>query len=116
TGAANSCPSGWLTYNKSCYKIFLKAKTWNDAERFCRAQKTGCHLASIHDAEEFNRLAWYGYWYLIFRNIWIGLKDPKKKRVWEWSNGSRMNYQDWAEEKTNKAWRDDECVELQSWL
>ncbi|XP_007445367.1 C-type lectin lectoxin-Thr1-like, partial [Python bivittatus] len=76
--APNFCPSGWLTYNNYCYKIFLKAKNWTQAETFCRAQKTGCHLASIHALEESRQLAKYVSGFLSYRNVWIGLKDPKK--------------------------------------
>ncbi|XP_007445351.1 C-type lectin lectoxin-Thr1-like, partial [Python bivittatus] len=77
TGAPNSCPSGWLTYKKSCYQIFLKAKNWTEAEKFCRAQKTGCHLASIHALVDSLHLATYISGFLSDRNVWIGLKDPK---------------------------------------
>ncbi|KAM6436424.1 C-type lectin 1-like [Liasis olivaceus] len=78
TGAPKSCSSSWFTYKKSCYKIFLKAKTWHYAEKFCRAQKRGCHLASIHDAAESDSLAKYLSPRLSMINIWIGLRASKK--------------------------------------
>ncbi|XP_007445324.1 C-type lectin-like, partial [Python bivittatus] len=115
TGAPNSCPYGWVTYKKSCYKIFLKAKTWTEAEMFCVDQKTGCHLASIHGVAESFQLAKYISRYLSFTNVWIGLKDPKQQRVWRWSDGSSTGYTSWTRGGPNSLWHNDDCAELQSW-
>nr|AGI97152.1 lectin-Mor-1 [Morelia spilota] len=114
TGAPNSCPYGWLTYNNSCYKIFRKFKTWNNAEMFCVDQEMGCHLASIHDAAESLQLANYVSQFLTFINVWIGLRDPKRERVWQWSDGSRTNYTPWEQGEPNNLWYNEYCVELWS--
>ncbi|KAL7979782.1 hypothetical protein Chor_008120, partial [Crotalus horridus] len=79
TGADSHCPNDWLSKYNHCYKIFDDQKNWNDAEMFCRKQKPGCHLASIHSSEESADVAEYISDYIkTGKSVWIGLKDPKK--------------------------------------
>ncbi|XP_039174569.1 C-type lectin lectoxin-Thr1-like [Crotalus tigris] len=99
--------------NGLCYKIFDDQKNWNDAEMFCRKYKPGCHLASLHSIDDSDDVAEYVSDYLRSgSNVWIGLNDPKKQRVWQWADRSRTSYLTWKPGEPNNAGNDEYCVEL----
>ncbi|XP_039189350.1 C-type lectin mannose-binding isoform-like [Crotalus tigris] len=115
TGADSRCPNDWLSKYNHCYKIFDDQKNWNDAEMFCRKQKPGCHLASIHSSEESADVAKYISDYIkTGKSVWIGLKDPKKKDRWEWTDRSRTNYLAWAPGEPSYTGDYDFCVNLKN--
>uniref|UniRef100_A0A098LY96 C-type lectin n=1 Tax=Opheodrys aestivus TaxID=186591 RepID=A0A098LY96_9SAUR len=108
------CPFGWSFYNEHCYKVFKKLKNWNSAENFCRHQEEGGHLASIHSLAEATYVANLVSRNVFLINVWIGLSDPRKRRTWAWSDGSRFRFQSWKRgEPNNFFWRES-CVELWS--
>uniref|UniRef100_A0A194AR98 C-type lectin 6a n=1 Tax=Micrurus tener TaxID=1114301 RepID=A0A194AR98_9SAUR len=108
-----TCPIDWLSRNGLCYKLFDDTKAWPDAEMFCRKHKPGCHLASIHSTAESADLAEYIYDYLKSeKNVWIGLNDPRKERIWEWTDRSSTNYTSWNEGEPNNSWNKEYCVHL----
>uniref|UniRef100_M9T1P0 Lectin-Cyl-1 n=1 Tax=Cylindrophis ruffus TaxID=186578 RepID=M9T1P0_CYLRU len=117
TGAQNKCPNNyWFFYNNYCYKYFSLLLNWNDAEIYCNDQVMGGHLASIHDEAESFQLFQYLFQYpLIFGNVWIGLRDPHKRRNWEWSDGSSFNYTSWNQGEPNNLLYREYCVELWAW-
>ncbi|XP_070802951.1 C-type lectin mannose-binding isoform-like [Pituophis catenifer annectens] len=107
------CPDDWLPMSGFCYKVNDQLKTWKDAEMFCRKFNPGCHLASIHSKEEAADLADYISDYMKSDgNVWIGLNDPQKKRVWEWSDRSSTNYFSWNSGEPNNQHNKEYCVEL----
>ncbi|XP_015681994.1 C-type lectin lectoxin-Thr1-like [Protobothrops mucrosquamatus] len=107
------CPHDWLPMNRLCYKVFDDQKNWNDAEMFCRKQKPGCHLASLHSIEDSADVAEYVSDYLKSgSNVWIGLNDPKKQRIWQWTDRSRTSYVTWNPGEPNNLRNNEYCVEL----
>ncbi|XP_070611103.1 C-type lectin lectoxin-Thr1-like [Erythrolamprus reginae] len=78
---ARQCLSDQLSMQRFCYKVFDSRKNWNDAEIFCMNYRPGCHLASIHSAEESTALPQYVSGNLRSRrNVWIGLHlEPAEK-------------------------------------
>lgn len=44
-----SCPYGWTSGEKFCYKVYGERVAWSDAERACQRRKG--HLASITDSK-----------------------------------------------------------------
>nr|D2YVJ6.1 RecName: Full=C-type lectin galactose-binding isoform; Short=CTL; AltName: Full=Venom C-type lectin galactose binding isoform; Flags: Precursor [Pseudechis porphyriacus]ABP94088.1 venom C-type lectin galactose binding isoform [Pseudechis porphyriacus] len=111
---ANSCccPQDWLPRNGFCYKVFNHLKNWNDAEMYCRKFKPGCHLASLHsnaDAVEFSE---YITDYLTGQgHVWIGLRDTKKKYIWEWTDRSRTDFLPWRKDQPDHFNNEEFCVE-----
>ncbi|KAL7979780.1 hypothetical protein Chor_008118, partial [Crotalus horridus] len=114
TGAKGCCcPNDWLSRNGFCYKVHDQLKTWKDAEMFCRKHKPGCHLASIHSMAESADLAEYISDYLTKKNnVWIGLNDAQKKRIWEWTDRSCTDYLSWKPGEPNNKLENEFCVEL----
>ncbi|XP_060544677.1 C-type lectin lectoxin-Thr1-like [Pantherophis guttatus] len=109
------CPHDWLSRNGFCYKIHDQLKTWKDAEMFCRKHKPGCHLASIHNMAESADLAEYISDYLTKKgNVWIGLNDAQKKRVWEWTDRTCIDYLSWKPGEPNNELEKEFCVELRA--
>ncbi|XP_032077956.1 C-type lectin BfL-2-like isoform X2 [Thamnophis elegans] len=109
------CPLDWLPGNELCYKVFGERKTWTDAEMFCRKLKPGCHLASIHSKAESADLAEYITHYITRSGqVWIGLNDPKKRRIWEWSDRSSVDYFSWDSGDPDNKWNNELCVHMWS--
>nr|UMW88256.1 C-type lectin [Vipera transcaucasiana] len=107
------CPTDWLSREEFCYKVFDDQKNWNDAEMFCRKHKPGCHLASLHSSDDSTDVAEYISDYLKSgSNVWIGLNDPKKQRIWQWTDRSRTSYLTWNPGEPNNSGNNEYCVEL----
>ncbi|XP_019617070.1 PREDICTED: fibropellin-1-like [Branchiostoma belcheri] len=103
------CPAGWRKYNNHCYKLMTDRTSWSKAKLRCA--KHGAILASIKDAKE-NRF--------ITRRIlnaradtyvWMGLY--KQSGCWKWTDGSPINYRNWARgEPNNYLLANEECGHL----
>ncbi|XP_058047298.1 C-type lectin mannose-binding isoform-like [Ahaetulla prasina] len=107
------CPRDWLPMNGLCYKVFEEQKNWTSAEMFCRKHKPGCHLASIHSMAQSADLAEYISDYLTRKtHVWIGLNDPRKQRIWEWSDRSCVDYLSWNQGEPNNKDNKEYCVHL----
>ncbi|XP_045549615.1 ladderlectin-like [Salmo salar] len=111
----NPCPRGWFQFNSRCFMFVKTAMTWPKAERHCQllgeklepvrntVKYLGANLASVHSYEEFRFLQAV---VLIntgsFPLTWIGGYDAvqakvEKDRLWFWSDGSKFDYESWAE-------------------
>ncbi|XP_037101575.1 snaclec dabocetin subunit alpha-like [Syngnathus acus] len=77
----STCDTGNLLYGDHCYFYSKLYKDWEDAEKFCVAQKG--HLASVHSWQEaqfvfdHSQSVWFS---------WLGLK--KKSNDYEYSDGT----------------------------
>uniref|UniRef100_A0A194AP78 C-type lectin 9a n=1 Tax=Agkistrodon contortrix contortrix TaxID=8713 RepID=A0A194AP78_AGKCO len=111
----NNCPHDWLPMNGLCYKIFDERKAWEDAERFCRKYKPGCHLASFHQYGESLEIAEYiSDYHKGQAEVWIGLWDKKKDFSWEWTDRSCTDYLTWDKNQPDHYQNKEFCVELVS--
>uniref|UniRef100_J3SBN5 C-type lectin 19 n=1 Tax=Crotalus adamanteus TaxID=8729 RepID=J3SBN5_CROAD len=126
TGADFDCPSGWSAYDRYCYKVMKRLKTWDDAERFCTEQEKGAHLVSIESAGEADFVA-----QLVAENImknkyyvWIGLRiqGEEKQCNTKWSDGSSVSYENLVKPYSKKCfglkketgfrtWRNVQCAQ-----
>ncbi|XP_032092217.1 C-type lectin BfL-2-like [Thamnophis elegans] len=111
---AETCSTGWLKKQRTCYGYFNEELSWHEAETKCQSYNKGCHLASLLNNQESKLVAQY------IKNkqnsgssVWIGLSDENEKRQWQWADGSTFSYDKWnAGEPNNKY--EEYCVELTS--
>ncbi|KAK5871289.1 hypothetical protein PBY51_004178 [Eleginops maclovinus] len=81
-----ACKEGWVSYERSCYKLSINSLTWSKAEDQCRAQ--GGHLVVLNNAEELDyisRIVEIKY------NYWIGLVERGNEGHWSWVDGTDIN-------------------------
>ncbi|ETE62832.1 hypothetical protein L345_11405, partial [Ophiophagus hannah] len=111
SGAKGCCPHEWFSSGAFCYKVFEEAKTWEEAEKYCKKYQRGCHLASLDLKEESEDMAVHiSQKFKV--NIWIGLSRPSHKENWKWSDGSKVSYTSWKPGKPNNKQMNENCVEL----
>ncbi|XP_056001056.1 CD209 antigen-like protein E isoform X2 [Ostrea edulis] len=90
------CPQNWVSYSKSCYKLFLSKESWNDAQVRCSSY--GAVLADITTAEEnafiVNKILRSAS--SISHGVWAGATDVRKEGEWTWwSTNTTMSFINW---------------------
>ena len=106
------CPDNWQELNQNCYQYIDSAKTWADAESFCKSHTWDGfqgHLASVHSEEENIFVA-----SLAKEKIWLGHHDLPKEEQWTWTDGTAFTYNNWNIGEPNNAGNDEDCTELYS--
>uniref|UniRef100_R4FI85 LP-Bra-8 n=1 Tax=Brachyurophis roperi TaxID=1295043 RepID=R4FI85_9SAUR len=112
-GADHHCPSDWISLGRYCYKFIKERKTWEDAEESCMQLQNSSHLASIHSTvESFYTHRVISSRGVFFNDVWIGLNDPGKNRIWEWTDGSDFDYTSWRVREPGNADSGEYCVKL----
>ncbi|XP_072041266.1 echinoidin-like [Amphiura filiformis] len=126
-GNSGNCRPLWTQFQNHCYRFIGEAKTWEDAEFFCRqfatTQQCG-HLVSIHNEEE-NNFA-YELWHSSVisgvdlipgledkvnraTSLWIGLNDRETEGSMSWSDKTDTDFNAWRKgEPSNSDWDDTE--------
>ena len=93
---AQGCPECMYSsgpYGENEYALCFNPRTWEDARNFCMDE--GGDLISIHD--ELTR----DYIFVIFSeelgimHFWIGLNDLDNDGVYEWSDGTPVDFESW---------------------
>eukprot|EP01012_Entosiphon_sulcatum_P010678 TRINITY_DN16302_c0_g1_i1.p2 TRINITY_DN16302_c0_g1~~TRINITY_DN16302_c0_g1_i1.p2 ORF type:complete len:156 (-),score=10.91 TRINITY_DN16302_c0_g1_i1:43-510(-) len=84
-------------FQRSCYKVFHSKTSWTQAETRC--QHFGAHLASLHSAEESRFVG--SLVGCCSGNYWIGLSRPNPSETWKWSDGSQLDFINWAPGEPN---------------
>ncbi|KAJ8032408.1 Alpha-N-acetylgalactosamine-specific lectin [Holothuria leucospilota] len=117
--AAAHCPPYWTAYMDSCFQIFNRPSTWEEAEQYCMGFST-CegnqvgHLASIGDVGTNGFITKYKR--LIEAQgpvrVWIGLNDQTFEGNFEWSNGANVTFTHWERGQPNNAQGQENCVTL----
>ncbi|WKY03844.1 hypothetical protein Q1695_005082 [Nippostrongylus brasiliensis] len=113
------CESEWTYFSESdsCYKTFLGAN-FNDAENMCRS--FGSHLASIHSNLENKFIATFtstGTSYMDATGFaWIGLHQANYPvdDTWSWTDGTVVNYLNWAPQQPDNTDGIEQCVQIYS--
>ncbi|KAK3790631.1 hypothetical protein RRG08_043914 [Elysia crispata] len=78
-----SCPPGWYTSktSRSCIKLFLSKKSWDDARKACQAQ--GADLLINYNKEK-EKLIYEERDTLVGDAFWIGLNDRNREGDFTW--------------------------------
>ena len=106
----SECLAGWTQHTNKCYKFFSAKKQWTDARNECLVQvelqasgswKSGyigkVDLASVPDMATNNFLASLES----TEEAWIGATDAENEGHWQWSDGTRMSFTNWADGEPN---------------
>ena len=100
--------AGWKRRFSCIYQVFKERKTWHQAEKSCAS--FGGHLTSIHSREEeqfiINHVVKQTSGYL-----WIGGSDEAVEGAWKWTDGSPVDFFNWATSEPNGAYGEN-CLEL----
>ncbi|XP_048579859.1 uncharacterized protein LOC5521691 isoform X2 [Nematostella vectensis] len=109
--AVGKCDSGWINYDKSCYKfVFDQRQNWANAESVCsqglNSTNSG-HLVVINNLYE---QAFLTTMLASNRgNVWIGLNDLHTEGTFGWVDYSSVAYTNWIAGKPGWSyWAD--CV------
>uniref|UniRef100_A0A3B4AAU0 C-type lectin domain-containing protein n=1 Tax=Periophthalmus magnuspinnatus TaxID=409849 RepID=A0A3B4AAU0_9GOBI len=94
------CPTDWLLFGGSCYRVFRETRSWGAAQSFCESQ--AAHLAIILTAEEqVTTFLWNllprGHW----NSFWFGITDSHTEDVWKWVDGTLLVGGFWEEGEPN---------------
>jgi len=82
-------------FEGTCYYQGTEKMTYDDAVVYCR--ETGGVLTSIHSSGEDQFLR------NTFVNGWIGFSDAKVEGVWEWEDGSSVDFLNWESGKPDNS-------------
>ncbi|XP_033103295.1 C-type Lectin CRL-like [Anneissia japonica] len=107
------CPTYWVPYGGSCYRVFSYLKTWHAAESFCStSSESRGHLVTISSFVENRFVA------TLWRTshgvssgtdtYWIGLK--RWGHSWRWSDRSTYRYRNWFTGEPNNHGGHEDCV------
>ncbi|KAJ8007590.1 hypothetical protein DPEC_G00095610 [Dallia pectoralis] len=89
TSQANQCPSGWESYNGSCYKLYEDKLTWEQSQYACIHE--GGHLVIIESLQEQEFIRKKVGNTDITNGYWIGMTDMKTEGVWVWMDNTNLN-------------------------
>ncbi|XP_040290431.1 macrophage mannose receptor 1-like [Bufo bufo] len=135
TTAEPKCPNDWKSSSRACYKHYQREasekRSWFEARNFCKA--IGGDLLSITDKDEEQAV-----WTMmindgIYRQVfWVGLQNTNLDEGFTWSDGSPLNYENWAYGEPNNhqgmelcgevntdhrlSWNDRHCDTPQNWI
>ncbi|KAJ8034607.1 Echinoidin [Holothuria leucospilota] len=104
-----TCPALWENFDGSCYRLFRRSLTFNDAEQACQSHKvvvcggdelTKGHLASVHSPREQGFLedlvtgSLTGT-FTCDTKVYIGRQVGDSIEDQTWTDGSPNDYSDW---------------------
>ncbi|XP_018430610.1 PREDICTED: asialoglycoprotein receptor 1-like [Nanorana parkeri] len=78
-----TCPSGWSTFQSSCYFAPFAGKSWSASKKFCEDKDS--HLVVINTEEEQD----FVFSIMKGKYTWIGLTDVSGD--WKWVDGTDYN-------------------------
>ncbi|XP_034741183.1 galactose-specific lectin nattectin-like isoform X2 [Etheostoma cragini] len=103
------CPPGWTQCGSRCFLFNTGPKNWIDGELFCIS--VGGNLASIHSEVEHSFLRNYIKQVTgSDKSAWIGGHDAVKEGTLLWTDGSKFDFQSFAEGEPNNRGGAENCV------
>ncbi|KAF0296473.1 Low affinity immunoglobulin epsilon Fc receptor [Amphibalanus amphitrite] len=99
------CPSDWVQFNSSCYYLSTYTSTWRNGQTTC--ETLGGHLMSIASPSEQDVVTTY----LHAADAWIGLNDLMDDGHFQWTDGTPVQYVNWADGQPNDLF-DQDCVSV----
>ncbi|XP_078697212.1 uncharacterized protein LOC144925163 isoform X2 [Branchiostoma floridae x Branchiostoma belcheri] len=100
---AKQCKSGWSEFENHCYRLYPDKVTWSKANWQCKQHNA--NLASIKNRAENDFItdliknAPYGTF--VRKLVWFGMTQGGR---WQWTDGSRVIYTNWAPGKPDQTW------------
>uniref|UniRef100_A0A674PA83 Mannose receptor, C type 1b n=1 Tax=Takifugu rubripes TaxID=31033 RepID=A0A674PA83_TAKRU len=106
------CAEGWtpLPSKHYCAKPHANKTTWFEARDYCIA--IGGELLSIHSTTELKTLFSSSKSEFLYKTFWIGFNAPDPGTGYVWSDGSPVNFQNWAENEPNNRNNMESCAEM----
>ena len=84
--------------------MFRKSKSW--APDLCLPEG---NLACINDIEENNFIHSIAKW----SSVWLGGFDSGSEGYWEWTDGSQVNFTNWATGRPHPLYTELDCLTIQ---
>ncbi|PFX30431.1 Macrophage mannose receptor 1 [Stylophora pistillata] len=108
------CQDGWhLSPDGSrCIGVIFDRKTWQDARWTCKTY--GGDLASFHSSIEnvlVTSLLVSSWDIEEVGGLWTGLTDADQKGVYNWSDGSKVDYTSWLNTQPDERTLEGSCVQ-----
>uniref|UniRef100_A0A3Q2WPY2 Mannose receptor, C type 1b n=1 Tax=Haplochromis burtoni TaxID=8153 RepID=A0A3Q2WPY2_HAPBU len=102
------CTAPWIPYNGHCFYLYRnETKKWSDAQKACR--KEGGDLVTIRNVEDQSFIiSQLGY--ASTDELWIGLNDRKRERLFVWSDHSPVSYTSWDSREPTVTSEQEDCV------
>ena len=97
-----------------CYNWSMDEETWQDAENKCKEEMKGGHLAAVTNKTiyeflmekvDWRKKTWF----------WIGGYNYEEDEEWRWSDGSRWEFENWADDphqQPNNHEGNQHCVQI----
>ncbi|XP_073479581.1 asialoglycoprotein receptor 1-like isoform X2 [Aquarana catesbeiana] len=104
-----TCPSGWSTFQSSCYFFPFVEKAWSESKKFCKDKNA--HLLVINTEAEQN----FVFGISKGKYTWIGLTDVSGD--WKWVDGTDYNStpKNWAPDQPDQYYDDgffEDCARM----
>ncbi|XP_028601952.1 C-type lectin-like [Podarcis muralis] len=92
-----TCPENWLKREGNCYGYFEEPVTFAQAREKCQKEHRA-DLVSFHSREEVCAIAEFVSGFEDDKDVWIGLHDPEKDNVWDWTDSTSFNLYAWLDD------------------
>lgn len=107
------CPQDWYESKYSCFQVNAKPQSqqlnWDEAREDCQTQ--GADLASFHSHDDLNAV-WRNSMVGNDANFFIGLHFSDQEMMLKWSDGSAVNFVQWADGQSDALLGLMNCVEI----
>ncbi|XP_043219921.1 lectin BRA-3-like [Amphibalanus amphitrite] len=103
--ASAGCPTNveWQEFDGFCYWRSTYATSWQQAVIACPTVGVGSQLASIHSLLE-NAFIMQTY---DFAETWIGFNDIAQEGQFQWSDGTQVDFFNWARQQPDNQFGQD---------
>jgi len=105
TSAVKTCPEDAVRFDQEwCFWAHDEySYSWSEAVEVCRSK--GLQLTSIHSQAENDFIT-----AMVVTHPWIGLSDEAQDETYKWSDGTPLDYTNWATGQPDR--EDSDCVPL----
>ena len=101
-----ACPSGWKSFQGSCYALSNNDLNWWTAKENCI--NNSAQLVKIESSGETNFIKTQFLSGTV--DYWIGLTDVETEGIWKWSDGSIVSgYTYWGDSQPNNINGNQDC-------
>ena len=76
-GETGLAEKGFVSFRDSCYRLSDEARSFSEAEQYCKEQGEDVHLVSIDDIAEEDFTLVYSH----PANVWIGLSKSEVTQI-----------------------------------